>query len=486
MAKTLGSLSVKDKVEVGVLPAWQSRFGEKIIFEVAAKDHTGYPENSVTLITEKIIQIMAFDAKEPTNPNTDRKNYGNNRYKHSNLLQWLNSAADDGEWYTAQHDWDKDPAVKGTDTDYNPYASWAGFLGILAPGFKGVLLDTPQTTALETIVENGGSEVVTSKMFLASTTEVGLANENSVVEGSRLAYFTTSNSSRTTMPTAECYANRDGYSNSNFATSKNWRWWLRTPDSSGAYSVRRVLSDGALGHSHAYIGGGGLRPLCNLKSSTIVSDTPNAAGNYELTYNQPPVISGTDTSIGTKSNAFTHIFQASDPEGDQVDVEVEIDGRHVQTMENVTLGSDLTASVSGVAWLRLLNGLHTMTITATDEGGNTDVRTLTFTKSVNFIEFTITPLPSDEQPTIAKLLAMYKIPVLSTMTVWLTNNPYDASPVWEDATPSLLADLNHVFTNTINASQQKGFGLKVRIDRGTAAAEEEVWIAEIGGAFDVN
>jgi len=155
-------------------------------------------------------------------------------------------------------------------------------------------------------------------------------------------------------------------------------------------------------------------------------------------------------------------------------------------MANVALNQNLTASVSGAPWLRLLNGAHEMTITATDEMGNSSVRTLEFTKSVDFIEFTITPLPSDDQPTIAKLLATYNIPVLSTMTVWLTNNPYDASPVWEDATPSLLAGLNHVFANTVNASGQKGFGLKVRIDRGTAGAEEEVWIAEIGGAFDVN
>lgn len=484
MAKTLADLSIKDKVEVDVLPAWQSRFGTKLIFQVAAKDHTGYPSNSVTLITEKIIQIMAFDAKEPTNPNNDRKNYGNNRYKHSNLLQWLNSAADDGEWYTDQHDYDKDPAVKSTDVSYNAYAGWAGFLGMLTPGFQNVLLNTPQTTALETVVESGGSEVVTSKMFLASTTEVGLANENSIVEGSRLAYFTTSDSSRIAKITDECYNNRDGYSS--LSNGADWRWWLRTPDSSNASSVRCVSSAGTLSYVYANGGHFGVRPLCNLKSATIVSDTPNAAGNYELTYNQPPVISGTDTSIGTKTAAFTHVFQVTDPENDKVDVVVEIDDRHVQTMENVTLGTNLTASVSGVAWLRLLNGSHTMTITATDEGGNVDVRTLAFTKSVNFIEFTITPLPSDEQPTIAKLLATYNIPALSTMTVWLTNNPYDASPVWEDATPSLLAGLNHVFANTINASGQKGFGLKVRIDRGTAGAEEEVWIAEIGGAFDVN
>ena len=93
MSKTLGSLSVGAKIEVPVLSAYQSRFGSKIVFKIADKNHSGYPSNSVTLITEKIIQLMCFDAKEPSNSNSDRKQYGNNRYQYSNLLQWLNSNA---------------------------------------------------------------------------------------------------------------------------------------------------------------------------------------------------------------------------------------------------------------------------------------------------------------------------------------------------------------------------------------------------------
>jgi len=154
-------------------------------------------------------------------------------------------------------------------------------------------------------------------------------------------------------------------------------------------------------------------------------------------------------------------------------------------MANVALNQNLTASVSGAPWLRLLNGAHEMTITATDEMGNSSVRTLAFTKSVNFIEFTIVPIPLDGQPTIAKILATYNIPVLATMQVWVTNNPYDSSPVWEDCTASIYTDTNFVFQNTVNVNAQKGFGLKVRIDRGSAPPEDEVWIAEIGGGIDV-
>ncbi len=46
----------------------------------ADKNHAGYPSNSVTLVTNQIIKMLCFDATEPSNGNSDRRNYGNNRY----------------------------------------------------------------------------------------------------------------------------------------------------------------------------------------------------------------------------------------------------------------------------------------------------------------------------------------------------------------------------------------------------------------------
>ena len=61
-----------------------------------------------------------------------------------------------------------------------------------------------------------------------------------------------------------------------------WYWWLRTPNSSGSYNVRGVGSDGSLSNSNAYSGARGVRPLCNLKSDTLVSDSVDDEGCYEL------------------------------------------------------------------------------------------------------------------------------------------------------------------------------------------------------------
>ncbi len=54
---------------------------------------------------------------------------------------------------------------------------------------------------------------------------------------------------------------------------ESW-WWLATPHScltSYSYYVRYVHSSGTLGSNSAYNGSFGVRPLCNLKSETLVS-----------------------------------------------------------------------------------------------------------------------------------------------------------------------------------------------------------------------
>ena len=71
VGKLLSTLNVGDTLEVPVVSDWQSRFGANIVWKVADKNHSGYPSNSVTLITEKIIQLMCSDAKEASNSNSD-------------------------------------------------------------------------------------------------------------------------------------------------------------------------------------------------------------------------------------------------------------------------------------------------------------------------------------------------------------------------------------------------------------------------------
>ena len=480
MSKTLGSLTVGAKIEVPVLSAYQSRFGSKIVFKIADKNHSGYPSNSVTLITEKIIQNMASDAKEPNNSNSDRKNYGNNRHIYSNLLQWLNSNATAGAWYSAKHSADQAPTTKNTHVSYNPYTSWAGFLAMLDPKFVAELMETT-LTVVKSSTDGGSYETFKAKMFLASTTEVGLANENNIAEGSLLALFS-NDASRVAYPTAQCVSNSE-YTDANFSTSKGWYWWLRTPYSSSARSVRGVNSGGSSASIDAYYGVRGVRPLCNLKSSILVSDSPNSDGNYTVIYNSAPMISGRNADLGTKRGDFAYQYSVTDPDGDTVNVVEKIDGKTIATKNAITLGATQTLSVSGNTFTALTNAKHTITITATDSAGNSAVRTLTFTKSIAGFVITLSaPLEANSQPTRANVKVTRDIPAGGTFKVEVTNNPFDASPVWEDCTNAVIQGVAHVFTNKINTAAQHGMNIRVTVQRGDALTA--CWVSGIGGNFE--
>lgn len=255
--------------------------GEPVIWKIADKNHEGYPNGSVTLITERSIAMRTFDAKEPNNSDSNRQKHGNNRYSISNIRQWLNSDAEAGKWYVAQHEADQAPS----STDYvscNAYSGDTGFLNGFSESFKRALLETTLTVGLNTVTDGGESETVTDKVFLASNTEVGLANENSIVEGSLFPIFS-DDASRIAYVTAEGLADSDyGGKPANDTTA--WYWWLRTPQSTNARFVRDAHTSGALGSNYAYSGNMGVRPLCNIPSSIMVLEEPDEDGCYRITF----------------------------------------------------------------------------------------------------------------------------------------------------------------------------------------------------------
>ena len=183
MSKKLSTLGVGTTFEVPVKSAYRSFLGNYVVFKMADKNHSGYPSGAITLITDKIIALLCSDAKEPSNGNSDRRNYGNNRHIHSNILQWLNSNAAAGKWYSAKHGQDAPPSSANVWDNVNPYDTWAGFLAMLDDDFVAALMTTTLTVAKNTVTDGGSYETFTAKMFLASTTEVGLANENGIAEG---------------------------------------------------------------------------------------------------------------------------------------------------------------------------------------------------------------------------------------------------------------------------------------------------------------
>ena len=239
----------------------------------------------VGLVTERIISLKSFDAKEPSNGNSDRRNYGNNRAAVANLLQWLNSAAGAGQWYSAQHSADAPPNASNVWSNYNEYEAEAGFLNGFEQDFRDALLNDTITVA-KSSTDGGGSEQITRKVRLLTRTEVFGDTENGTAEGTQWPIFT-DNNSRLAYPTAEAVSKSE-YKTSSLSSSQPWWWWLLTPYAGDASYVRRVVSDGGLNSNFAWGGIGGVRPALFLAPDTLVSDSTDTDGAYIIQWNQPP------------------------------------------------------------------------------------------------------------------------------------------------------------------------------------------------------
>ena len=207
------------------------------------------------------------------------------------------------------------------------------------------------------------------------------------------------------------------------------------------------------------------------------------SGDIAVIHNQPPVISGSNADLGIKRADFTYQYSVTDPDGDTVNVVEKIDGKTIATKNAITLGATQTLSVSGNTFTALTNAQHTITITATDSAGNSAVRTLTFTKSIaGFVITLSTPLEANSQPKRANIKVTRDIPAGGTFKVEATNNPFDASPVWEDCTNAVVQGVAHVFTNKINTAAQYGMNIRVTVQRGDALTA--CWVSGIGGNFE--
>ena len=517
--------------------------------------------------TGKVVRKM-----EPANGNSDRRNYGNNRYIYSNLRQWLNSDAAAGRWYTAQHSADQAPDSSHVWSGYNAYNTIAGFLNGFTANERAALLATTITVG-KSSTDGGGTETCVDKVFPLSCTEVNLSGDH--VCGSKLAIFS-DNSSRIATVSASAAAN----SNYDVDANQAWYYWLRDAYAGSALDARLVRFDGALYGSDAYDGYLGLRPACNLSSDLLVSDTTDSDGCYTIVYNQPPtapgtitvpseviggenlsiswgqstdpdgnlagyklerkvddgtwaqiysgssrsytdsitygwtsvqyrvkaydtagaesayttsavrtvtnnrppVISGSDTDLGSfTTTPPSYEYTVTDADGHQVTVVEKLDTTTLRTY-TATLGDTNELEITADQWLKLLNGDHTLTITATDAKNESTVRTLSFDKAMHSVEFEQTvAMAADDMPTKALVNIQGSFPTGSTLQVWICNNGNDAEPTWEDITTKALTSQKHFFTNQTKTAASWGVKIKVKLLRGSA--EGDCYIQSVGGNF---
>ena len=301
MSQALSNLAVGSKVKFGSYSV-NGEAAQPIVWTIVAKNHTGYPSNSVTLHTSEIIDLRCFDAKEPNNADSNRQNYGNNRYSVSNIDQWLNKDAAGGEWYSAAHNADHSPdTAAGTGNYGTQYAARPGFLNGFTDNEKAAILSTTIRVA-DPNADGGSYEDVVRKVFLPSSSDVGLSDEHYTAEGAAWGYYT-SNAARIGYVTQQCISNTPSSSKPSSKTEA-WSWWLRTPYYLYSFLTWAIDADGTKTAFSPTDGRYGVRPALNVPTLLNVSDSTDNDGCYTFEW------SGSTDPDPTPGGGETGVTQA--------------------------------------------------------------------------------------------------------------------------------------------------------------------------------
>lgn len=302
-----------------------------------------------------------------------------------------------------------------------------------------------------------GANGLSTKVFLLSGTEVGFSGVSYMnTEGAKLSYF-------------DSASKRVAYNGSSAAG-----WWLRSPHTSGGgvWSVKSVGSFDYWYCSNTC----GVRPAFVLPSSLVVSD------DGTVSTNTAPAINASSTNLGEKNAPFGFGYTVTDADGDTLTVTEKLDGKTTATRTGVASGTALTFGQGSTAenFQRILNGSHTIQITANDGKESTSL-SATFTKSVTSATVTLTtPLAVDGDITVAVLQVTGSIPDDATFKAEVTNNANDPSPVWQDATEEVQKGVNIVFSNK-TAANGAAFNFRISVARGASGTGG--YIEAISGAF---
>jgi hypothetical protein len=459
MAQLLSNLPIHSLIKFGKHSV-VSEATQPIIWRVIDKNHSGYPTDSVTLITNKIIDIREYDNQETSNL------WGSINYSLSNIHQWLNSEGSANNWYKASHSYDAAPS----------YKSRPGFLYNFTERERLALL----TTTFKEQVQTTAIYDMSGKVFLPSVKEV--LGTFAYEDGStRLAGFASYDTQA--YLTSQAFANT---SSSEKPASVDIPISYLTR--STQYDAREDM-DGI-----AYIGSGGalvslqlpyydsgVRPCVNLSKNTIVSDSTDSDGCYTVIFNDSPIISGTNSNLGIKGSGFSQSYTVTDANNNTVTVTEYIDNLKVRSYV-ATLGATNTFSITGATWLKLANGVHTLKVVATD-GFSEMVRTYTFTKSVTkLVVQRSTPFDSTARAKSILVTVVKVIPDEAIFKVEACNNGYDASPTWEDITTRVVQGRIYDFVNTSKTATKWGVNIRVTVDRN--GKEGACYITEIGGNFE--
>ena len=313
-----------------------------------------------------------------------------------------------------------------------------------------------------------GANGLNTKVFLLSGIEVGWTNRTNEYfpnDGAKLSYFLAGTG---TNENKKRVAYRNGSAQD---------WYLRSPRiiNTSSNNVWKVADDGSYDYDNC-VNSNDIRPAFILPSTLVVSD------DGTVSTNTAPAINASSTNLGKQNAPFNFAYTVTDADGDTLTVTEKLDGKTTATRTGIASGTALTFGQDSTAenFQRILNGSHTIQITANDGKDSTSLNA-TFTKSVTSASVTLAePLTVEGDITVAVLQVTGSIPDDAVFKAEVTNNANDPSPVWQDATTEVQKGVNIVFENK-TATAGAAFNFRVSVERG--ASGEGGHIEAVSGAF---
>lgn len=247
---------------------------------------------------------------------------------------------------------------------------------------------------------------------------------------------------------------------------------------SSASGSRLSTAEGTYGSSYGYL------PCFTLPETLYIDKDGFASAN------QPPEITSdvgeSGVALGEKNEPFALPYTVTDGDGDPMTITEKVNGVEMAVRENVATGTELTVQClrEKVLFQQILNGENALTLEV-DDGKTTTEWTATFTKNVTRAVLSLAqPLTADDAITVAAMTLEGSFPADMSLTVEMTNNALDDSPVWENCTDiqsgESRAFVHHAFTNKTAA---RGFAFNYKITAARGASGVGGTITMIGGVI---
>ena len=482
--------------------------GREIIWIVADKNHRGYPENTVTLISERILTNRKFDNNSPV-------------YKNSEIRRWINSP--DGLSYNFSHKFKEAIVATNVNTKSGGSLSDSIFLASfdevintkssysegyllsifstynrIAKDFSGKQTDWWLRTA-QNPYNPYGIQLDGDYYYYSSTQAIGVrplcnVKENIMVKDNPIngVYEITWNqppSKPSSFSIPEKVISRS-------ETEISWTKSTDPENDPISYRLERSLDGGDF--VERYKG-----------SFTRFKDTIEEKGHKAVVYrvtaidsngnqspnltsasipvsdNTIPVIETTSADLGKITTAYSVSYKVVDPdEGQTWTVTESLDGKVLKTF-TAKVGTSYTSKLSPSDWQKVLNGKHILKIEVVDSDGGKSAKEIRFEKAITKLDFMLDKTGVqgiDKMPERAILSMSANIPAGASIKVEITNNGLDDKPVWQDCTAQVLGNEKIFFSNKKKTATKWAVNVRVTGDKKTAT--DVLSVSIIGGFYD--